>query len=412
MRRWKTAVGTITAMAALGAAGACTGPGDEEEAGAEPAKVDLVDLLNENERLFAELWETEPKVVRACLEDQGFTVHDETALHRDYALGVDTGGLQEDYYGFQEWLPTTGMAAEWGFGQWLWTSEDYEAREEYDALKYPDQTEHVEEEAPDDAAFEALDVEERIAWYEAYLGPERMAHDDLAWRLRHPDADESEIAARQAETQEDGSGEIDLETEATEPKPGGCELEMIQALYGEPRLVEEEVEEGLSLFTWQYRPEAPVAPPNDEAAIAADTAEAADAFLTCVADRGFGEWRFPESRMLPVNVYFGLVYEDEYYTEAAEGLVDGSDDLVEEARDSMPELPDDLPSDFEGRKAHEIDMAVAFADCADEAGYREAVMAAFDAAELEAYRSIETELFAYQDALRDSLATAQELIEA
>ncbi|THV28063.1 hypothetical protein [Glycomyces paridis] len=410
MRRWTTALGTTAALAVLAAVGACTDEGSGGSAAQEAEKVDLVDLLNENERLFGELWETESTVIRVCLEDQGFTVHDEEALHRDYATGVDPMyGLQEDSYDFQYWLPTSEMAPEWGFGVWLWnTGEDeFEAREEYNALLYPDQVSYEEVPAPDNSAFEALGVDERIDWYEAYMGEEKMAAQDLAWHLRNPDATESEVSARQAEAaQEDESGDIEFEDEFTEPKPGGCELSMIESLYGEPELVEEEmepgVEEGMSFFTWEYRPEAPMPPPTDLAGIDAAVAAETDAFLTCVADAGFGEWTLVEGGGLPVTPYFDLVYTGESIS------IDGEP----YDQESMPEPPEDLPDDFEGKKAYEIEMAVAFAACADEAGYREAVMAAHDEADLEAYRSIETDLFAYQESLREALTTAQELIEA
>lgn len=416
MRRRSAAAAVTAAITALAGLTACTADGSdgEKEQSAEETKVSLVDLLNENERLFAELYETEPKVTRACLEDQGFTVHDEMALYQSYAVGVDQGGLQEDYYDFQNWLPETEMAAEWGFGHWIWRGDqhDEDLLEEYNALLYPEETEVVEEEYPDNAAFEALDAEAKIAWYTAYMGEAKMEYEDRAWQLRNPDASEEEIDRRRSEIQhveDDGSIEGDLEI--IPPDLGGCELTMIESLYGEPELVQENtemedgtvVEEGLAIYNWEYRPEAPAVPPNDSEAIAADTAAVTDAFLTCVAERGFGEWQFVDDSWLPLPQYFEVVYYGELTP--LEGMED-----PEDIADAMPEVPEDLPSDFEGKKAYEIDMAVAFTECADEAEYRETVMAAYDKAELAAYEAIETELFTYQEELRNALATAQDLL--
>lgn len=416
MRRRSAAAAVTAAITALAGLTACTADGSdgEKEQSAEETKVSLVDLLNENERLFAELYETEPKVTRACLEEQGFTVHDEMALYQSYAIGVDQGGLQEDYYDFQDWLPETEMAAEWGFGHWLWRGDqqDEDLLEEYNTLLHPEETEVVEDEYPDNAAFEALDAEAKIAWYTAYMGEAEMEYEDRAWQLRNPDASEEEIDRRRSEIQhveDDGSIEGDLEI--IPPDLGGCELTMIESLYGEPELVQENtemedgtvVEEGLAIYNWEYRPEAPAVPANDSEAIAADTAAAADAFLTCVAERGFGEWQFVDDSWLPLPQYFEVVYYGELTP--LEGMED-----PEDIADAMPEVPEDLPSDFEGKKAYEIDMAVAFAECADEAEYRETVMAAYDKAELAAYEAIETELFTYQEELRNALATAQGLL--
>jgi len=400
MRR-RSAAAVTAAITALAGLNACTADGNdgEKEQSAEETKVSLVDLLNENERLFAELYETEPKVTRACLEEQGFTVHDEMALYQSDTVGVDQGGLQEDHYDFQNWLPETEMAAEWGFGHWLWRGDQYDE-------------DLVEEEYPDNAAFEALDAEAKIAWYTAYMGEAKMEYEDRAWQLRNPDASEEEIGRRRSEIQHvEDDGGIEGDLEIVPPDLGGCELTMIESLYGEPELVQENtemedgtvVEEGLAIYDWAYRPKAPAVPANDSEAIAADTAAATDAFLTCVAERGFGEWQFVDDSWLPLPQYFDVVYYGELTP--LEGMED-----PEGIADAMPEVPEDLPSDFEGKKAYEIDMAVAFAECADEAEYRETVMAAYDKAELAAYESIETELFTYQEELRNALATAQDLL--
>ncbi len=86
--------------------------------------------------------------------------------------------------------------------------------------------------------------------------------------------------------------------------------------------------------------------------------------------------------------YFDQIYLGEDY-EPFEGP--GADDIAA----VIPEAPPTFPT-LRGQEAYEIEMAVAFADCADEVEYREAVIAASDAEEQAAYAAIETELCAYQ----------------
>ena len=57
-------------------------------------------------------------------------------------------------------------------------------------------------------------------------------------------------------------------------------------------------------------------------------------------------------------------------------------------------------------------MAVAFAACGDDTGYREAATSAYDAVVAEQYAAIEVETYAWQDQIRDYTAKAQELIAA
>ncbi|MDN3239737.1 hypothetical protein [Glycomyces tritici] len=406
----RTAAGAAALLTSLAALGACTEDAPETVQPEEAAKVDLVALLDENDRLAKELYEIEPEVTRVCLENEGFSVHDETALFQVMVIGVDEAGPQEDSYEFENWLPESGTAAEWGFGQWIWQSDDEELITEYNEIRFPDEPEIEEEQPPDNSAFEALDVEDQIAWYTAFMGEERMAHEDRAWMLRNPDATQEEYDQRRSEIEPaEDDGSIEGETEIVPPKPGGCELATIEALYGEPQLVEEEMEEGvepgLTIYTWKYRLEEPMVPPTDLAFIEAETQEASDAFLTCLTERRFGGWEFQDGSWLPVVQYFDQIYLGEDY-ESFEGP--GAEDLDA----VIPEPPADLPDDFEDKKAYEIEMAVAFAECADEVQYREAVIAASEAEEQAAYAAIETELYAYQDSLRDALKTAQDLLQA
>ncbi|WP_205324770.1 hypothetical protein [Glycomyces sp. YM15] len=407
----RAAAGTAAMLTSLAALGACTEGGPEREQPPEETKVDLVALLNENDRLFKELYEIEPDITRACLENEGFSVHDEMALYQFQVIGVDEGGLQEDYYSFSEWLPEPDLAAQWGFGQWVYQAgESDDLITEYNELRYPEEPQPVEEEYPDNSAFEALDAEDKIAWYTAFMGEEKMTYEDRAWQLRNPDASDEEVSQRLSKIQNrEDDGSIGGDLEIIPPKPGGCELATIEALYGEPQLIEEDlgegVEEGLAIFTWKFRPEEPPVPPTDQASIDAATADVSAAFLTCVAEAGHGEWEFQEGGWLPVSEYFYRVYLGEDHEERYE-------EGFEPPEVTIPDPPADLPGDFEGKKAYEIEMAVAFSDCSEEVGYREAVIAAMDAEELASYEAIETDLFAYQDRLREALKTAQDLLEA
>ncbi|THV35633.1 hypothetical protein [Glycomyces buryatensis] len=412
MRRWKSAASLAAAAAVLAAASACT-PDESDQAGEEDEKVALVDLLNENERLRADVADAEYAVIKDCLEEQGHSVHD---AHLFPAWTEEDGGLQDSWHDFDNWLPKPEVASEWGFGVGTVVSnEDYEEYEEV-AYGVGGEEEEIAEstEEIDNSAFEALPAEERAAWYIAYEGEELSEF--TVWTLEHPDATEDEIRAY------DWTG---LDEDNNPLKPGGCRLTMIEALYGEPELVpmggfEDDPEmaaemeaSGEPMNEWSWGVDEPAVEVDSNAAYIEGTVEESQAFISCLSDGGWGDWEFDEWGSLPVNHYLSMVYQGEDYLEEEAAMYDPAEleDMGGlETPEGAPDLPVDLPTDDAGKVAHEIALAEAFVACSDETGFRDAAVEAWDNAELYAYRDAETELFAYQEELRAVIADAQKLL--
>ncbi|THV43008.1 hypothetical protein [Glycomyces buryatensis] len=387
MTRWNRALSALVAVGALAATGACTlfgGEGDDSPApGGEDAITDeagLAELINENNRLIAEVNDVEVRLEQDCLEDQGFHVHDRYKLFTWEA--TDQGRLVVDYP-YADFLPDADTASEWGFGAWAGTDEAYgsaEADEYYDAVLGEDNTEPE----IDNSAWDALPIEEQQDWSRAYYGD----------------------AYEQIQEGADGMNPFGGETAGSPPKPGGCQLEMIEALYGEPEQVERtEGDDGQGGTTWQWGPQNPLDAADWDAMYDDYRTRAADpeqSFSDCLFEHDLGEWEFDESGRLPIWDYFTWVYNAE------------SPQFAEETGESLgtPPLPEDLPEDFDGRKAFEIETAVGFTDCGESTGFREAAKAAWDGIQLDYYLSVEQELFSYQEAMNDLLLKAQELVDA
>jgi hypothetical protein len=372
---------------ALLLAAGCTAddaPGQDPQTD-QAVEVDLVDLLNESARIEADLDAAENRIIRACLETQGFTAHDEEEMATPDPLELEdlAGGV----YPHDASFPDPEGAAEYGFGVW---AESEEAMESGEAEDYQ-QTEGEWVDAPDpvdNAAFLALPEDERRAWYVAYVGEEKAA--GYNWKFTS-DGDELSGAVLFS----------DDEMDALHAEPGGCELAMIEAVYGEPELIEPEHEdEGFD--RWVYRPENPVHGADVlatvETAYAEAMVDAQAAFVGCLAERGHPGWEFTESGGLPVWEYFAPLYMDEE-------LLEESDTGAE-----APVLPADLPDDYEGRRAYETAVAVDFTECDAETGYTETSTKTYDAAHVDLYTTIEQDLFAWQEEMREALERAQEVI--
>lgn len=398
MTQWNRSLGAIALASALAASAACTsseeGGADGDGAGAsqEGAETDLLDLLNESSRLVAELVAAENRILTQCLEDRGFTVHDQFTIMEiggfeaeSLVVGDPTEGL----------FPEPDIAAKWGFGAWADTEEGMESPD-YDAYRDSRRTEDSGDfdaspeggvaqgdsgPAIDNSAFDALSPDERYAWYVAYGGEEYAVWQGLA---------DEEIEAQYRT--EDGIW--------TTPAPGGCELEMVEALYGEPELVIDE-ESGSS--RWTGRPSSPEFEGEDWAQIVPTyrerVADEESAFVDCLIDRGRGAWEFSELGDLNIWAYFVGVYSGQWTSS------DGAD-----YTEGVPAPPADLPSDFAGLREYESGVAVDFVECGDESGLREGAPAEWEAVHLEYYRSIEPELFAWQEQIREALAKSQEVI--
>jgi hypothetical protein len=368
---------------------ACTSSGDGD--GANPSEetldVSLAELVNESARIEAELDAAENRIIRDCLETQGFTVHDEEELHSPEPLVLD--GIADDHYPHEATFPDPETAAEVGFGMW---AQSEEALESGEATEYEEEHGEWTEETDqvDNSAFASLPEDEQRAWYVAYVGEEKA--EGYAWKLTS-DGDMLEE-----------SGPVtfsDDEADALAAKPGGCELEMIETLYGEPRLIEPETDEA-GFDRWVYRPANPVQESgvfNDvETAYAEAMTEPQAAFTDCLAERDLPGWEFTAQGSLPVWEYFAPLYLDE-------DLLEESDTGVE-----APPLPADLPEDYEDRKAFEIAVAVDFVECDAETGFTDASAQAYEQAHIDAYTAIEDDLYAWQSEMNDALVRAQEVI--
>lgn len=393
---WRLAAGLIGA-AALAATAACTeAGGDVPEASGESEAVDaagLLEMANENVRLAKELEAAEDRVIADCLEAQGFEVHDQRELGQNEPYELAS---LVDMYPTAEFLPEADIAAEWGFGWWAQTAEmfDSEETQEYYAEAFPDP--FADEPVFDNSEFESLPDDERRAWSVAFQGEEATAALEYTGEPTEEDV-----------SSEDGSLDFGDGETPSAPKPGGCQLEMIQALYGEPKQVELDLDGGY--LVWEWRPEQPVV---DYEAIEAEYAGrmtgAEAGFLSCIDEAGYPGWEFDESGRLAMHDYSAMLYTGEPFDP---GAPPGEEPPVDTSPPA-PDLPDDVPDDFEGKRAYEVDMAVAFAACGDDTGYRGAATSTYDAVVAEQYAAIEVETYAWQDQIRDYTVKAQELIAA
>lgn len=372
---------------ALVAAAACTA--DDERAAIDDES-QLLEVVNGNRRLEAELAESERRLVEDCLEAQGFTVHDQIELVTRWHVAEQEALVEE--YPFATFLPEPETAAEWGYGQWAYSEEGWAsgAGEEFNDATGADQ--------PwldlDNSAFDDLALEEKRAWYAAFAGEEYAAS-----------IGGFSSTAVEDESTEDDSGAIVIDPDLQEAvAPGGCLLEMVEAVHGEAEAVP--ATGGAVGTVWTWGPRSPQEAADWEAlreAYREAVIEPEAAFLECVAAGGWGDWEFDRTGGLPVAAYFNQIY---YPDSEIVTVVDG---LVVEPG-SVPEPPADLPSDLESQQAYEIDMALGFIDCAETTGYREAAETAYHQVHLDQFLTMDEELYAYQDDLREVIATAQDVL--
>lgn len=394
---WNGTAGLL-GLAVLAATAACTEPGGTDaEATADTTGGDvdaaqLIEMLNESSRLASELDEAESRIIAECLEAQGFTVHDQRELGQNEPREVAS---LVDYYPTDTFLPEVDIAAEYGFGWWAQTAEMFDSQETQDYYEATWAAEFADDPVFDNSAFESLPDDERRAWSVAYQGEEATAA--LEYTGEPTDGGASS---------EDGALEFGDGETPSSPKPGGCQLAMITAIYGEPQQVELDFDDGYRI--WQWRPDPPAVDLDAvDTEYAGRMADAQDGFLDCVAERGHPGWEFAESGALAMHDYSSLLYTGETY---AEGTPD--EPVMEDTSPPVPDLPEDLPDDFEGKRAYEVAMAVAFAECGDESGYRAAAVGTYDAVIAEQFAAIEVATYAWQDQVREWTVKAQELIAA
>ena len=376
----------LTAVLVLAAVG-CAGPEEEPDFSAHEER--LTEMVNESERITAELDAAELRIVLNCLEEQGFTVH-EPDLAEPLAASE-----RESFTGdppYEHWLLTVEEARERGW--WHWTNaegaEEYEdgeplaAYDEWWMAQLDDAglERILQDENWMDHEFYQQSLEDQYAWYEAY-GGEQWAAYNHGYLLEEAGGT-------------DPSGEEDL---PLNPAPGGCRLEMITSVYGVFEPVENEEE---PFDDWAYRPEAPTGDWEEMSEVYAElTAEAEPAFLDCVAGRGWGDWEFHYGG-LAVNQYL----QDAGWAEA--------NHILEDAEGTWPDPPEEVPDadDFEAWLAFERDMAVDFAECADESGFRDAAEHAWEQAQLGFYLEIEDATYAWHKDMEGYLENAQEVLRS
>ena len=408
MGQGKRAGGVLLAAALAATAGACGVLGGEAEEADD--EIRLVEAINEGYRLESELNDAEFRIIQECLKDQGHTVHDQWEFQTWSTYEQES---LTEYSPTESFLPEADVAAKWGFGNWADTDEGWESD---DAEEYQDELwgsdDDLGETMPDadNDEFDALPAREQYDWYAAYHG-EDYAEEYYSWLLDEDyDAEEAAEDASgegRVEGEFEVDGELELETESwDEPAPGGCKLEMIEALYGEPEQIKENDGDG-SYSYWSWGPTSPEHDVDWEEPYLTYRDKVQDEeydFLDCVAERGHGDWGFNEWGDLPLWAYFDAIY----YEDGDEGSMFYAGD----AGGQMPDAPEDLPADFEGKKAYEIAVAVDFVECGQESGYKEAADKAWAEVQIDHYLAMEEDLYAWQEELRDAIGKAQEMIDS
>lgn len=406
MRKASRGAGALGVAAALALTAACGFGGDEPTQSDEDR---LVDMVNESARLDAELSAAEHRIIVNCLEEQGHTVHDAYTMEQWEPQEMDSLTYE---YPHESFILSKEDAAEYGFGAWADAEgsdpEESQAYYEHQEEQYEDEYDENYEE-PDNSEFEALDPQEQYDWWVAYYGEEKAAEWDAY--LLDENYGEEGMPEDGVATEEPGAdGAIVLEDEEyVEPKPGGCELEMIEGLYGEPELVEHEGESAEESWTeWSYRPENPEYGSETmwediQLAYLDKIGDLPYDFSDCLAERGHEGWEIGEGGYVPTWEYFYQIYWDE-------SQEDMYGDMEGYEAPELPPLPDDLPSSYEDKKAYEIEVAIAFAECGEELDYATKSTEAYDQVHIDAYTAIEEDVFAWQEEMRDAIEKAQEMI--
>jgi hypothetical protein len=384
MLRKRIGTAAITALTLAAASGCSWFEPEEEDLDFEAHEDQLTEMYNESIRLIEELDAAEARIVQACMEEQGFTVHPPEEF-TSWAEAERESFVDAPPY--QWFMPTAEDAAYRGFWQWtvLEGAETYEdgemhaAWEEYQAANGWGAPALEQEEVAD---FHSLDPEDQYAWYVAYAGDTWAAenHPDLGGPGRKTDASGNELYGN--------------------PPPEGCKLAMIEAVYGGLKGAENTEEEWTE---WYFRPEQPM---GDWSAMneryEERTEDAEGDLLDCLSDRGRDGWEFFE----------GSLWVNSYLQESGEG--DHALSSHDGSGTRWPDPPEDAPDadDFEGWLAFERDLAVDFAECGDESGFRGAAEHAWQQAQLRFYLDIEDDTYAWQDEMRVYLEQAQEVIGA
>jgi hypothetical protein len=390
--RKRIGTATLTVLSLAVASGCAWFQGEEEDLDIEAYDDRITEMYNESNRLKTELDAAEGRIVQDCLEAQGFELHDPNEFESFVPGERETfvGGAPHEGFlpqvedaerrGFWHWASIDGAqdAEPDLYGEWLIDLQTSLA-ESFSAGFGEEMVQHLAGEESEIDEFYLQDPEDQFAWYTAYAGE--------AWATyQHPEL----IGA-----EGDGGDEV-----IGAPAPEGCYLEMVEAVYGELEPVENE-EDGFT--EWVARPEAPVGDweAMDERYTARmDDAGAESEFLDCLDERGSAGWEF-ENGGLQVREYL-----------VAAGELENASGEPAPTTGPWPEVPDETPDsdDVAGWLAFERALAVDFAECGDESGYREAADSAWAQAQLRYYLDIEDETYAWQEEMKGYLETAQAAI--
>lgn len=373
---------TLTALpcAALLALTACTGGEDEPvderaeqlELGLEADEEDearLIAAMEEADDVAGELEAVVKRLLRECMEDKGFTVHDEAELF----IWPTPAEQTLEFEAPVDHIPTAEEAAENGFMAWAVTYEGSEHAPEEEVPDYMD-----DYHATMDMPFYDLPGEERDAWDRAYRGVE-------VEQWRDGDADEMR-----------------------RPEPGGCDGSVHRSIYGDPARVADPDAESVY---WQWGPTHPMYVDWDHYDDLREwrelTATEEIAFLTCLDEGGNPGWELNDDGY--VDTYWWL--KELYQPDPANAGIE-FDPLPEHLVNAMPEIPADVPYDYDKAFGIEIALAEDFAACADETGYREAGETRWRAMHIGRMLDHESEVLAWQDETKGYLEKAQDLLAA
>lgn len=355
------------------AAGAAVEPGPDAVSEAER----LYQIVNESSAITDELTEIEHRVTKRCMEDEGFDVHDPMEFQESHTAAYTAGGYLSGAP--LRAVPTAEAAEQWGFGMW---------------------TESIRNPGNEDLAEELLTPEAMAAF--AILDMEDAGLDTSEW-----DAQDADYHAEWIEAYT-GSPAIDEGVKGPEPDPeaplGGCWLQMVETMYGEPYMVSYEGEDGEEggefAETHEPSPAFALGEFEDYSALFDAVRDEVDAFESCLIDAGYADWKLDDSFGMPLWQYFGAMYDPEHYAEF------GDEEGLE-----VPEAPDEVPADFMGVLELERAMAVDFAACGLDSGLRSAMEEGWAAMLVEAYQPIETDLVAWRDTMQGHLDNAQDYLQ-
>ncbi|WP_030159463.1 hypothetical protein [Glycomyces sp. NRRL B-16210] len=345
--------------------GSATEPGPEAVAEAER----LYQIVNDSRAVTDELSQIENRVAKRCMEDEGFQVHDPAVFATTRFAAYGAAGYLTDAP--VRAVPTRAAAEQWGFGVWIEfvrapgnedLAEQLLTPEARTAFNLP-QEDYAQ---PDTGEWEAQGEAYRAAWIEAYTGS--------------PAVEDSGKGPQ-------GDGEA----------LGGCRLEMIETIYGEPYTVEDE--EGDYTLTHPPSPAFELEEFEGTAGIAEHLDGRDVDFESCLIDKGYAGWELGDELYPPLWEYFGQMYAPGYFQEFGTG------------EDGVPEPPSEIPSDFLGVLELERAVAVDFAECGGESGLRTVIEQAWAAMLVDAYLPIETEMVAWQEQMQGHLDQAQDYLQ-